>query len=271
MTEALWLDWYPELLHHVYWHRKEEFQLSSDRYAYWTLFAVVDGRFAYRIGGQEGTAKFPDLVLCPPGSDFERRVLEPLSFHFLQFHLVHRHGGSAKPSEPPFVKASLTDVKRLANTYSHLRTAVRQSDASAGSWADHLLKDLWHQHLFEQLRSPDCLSDDAVTTEDPVMAEAYRVIRESACTPLSLSAVAASLGLTPVQLTRKYRTAFGSSPSEHVTALRMQKAKALLSGTSYSLEKIAMECGYENGFYLSRIFSKRMGMSPSAFRKTYRI
>lgn len=271
MTDALWQDGTPELLHHVYWHRKEHFQLLSDRYAYWTLFAVEEGRFAYRIGDQEGTAKYPELVLCPPGMDFERRVLEPVTFHFLTFHVRHRHSGQHMLKPPQLTKLAMGDVKRLSNTYGHMRHCVRQADATSFRWADHLLKDLWNQFAYEQLRTPGWLSDGPAPTEDPVMAEAYRLIQEQACTPLSLSAVASALGLTPVQLTRKYRTAFGSSPSEHVTALRMQKAKSLLSGTSYSLEKIAEECGYENGFYLSRIFSKRMGLSPSAYRKTYRV
>ncbi|MNW10668.1 DNA-binding transcriptional regulator AraC [compost metagenome] len=51
----------------------------------------------------------------------------------------------------------------------------------------------------------------------------------------------------------------------------MRHACSLLTGTTFSLDTIAEACGYETGFYLSRIFTKKMGMSPSAYRKAYRI
>lgn len=271
MADESWLDIDPELQHHIYWHKKEQFQLESDQYPHWTLFAVADGKFAYDVGGQQGTAKFPELVLCPPGVEFKRRVIEPVSFHYLCFFFKNR-GGQLPDSHQPFPpKLILTDTKRLTNTYSQLRTVENQQGHATRLWADHLLKDIWRQYLFEKMRIPAILSDMGPDSDDPQMAEANRMILEQACVPLSLSAAAASLGLTPVQLTRRYRAAFGISPSEHVTSIRIQRACALLNGTPLNLERIAEECGYENGFYLSRIFSKRMGMSPSAFRKTYRI
>lgn len=269
MPQDPWLAWTPEFLHHYYWHKKEQFLLDTDRYAYWTLFAVEEGKFSYEIGGLQGTAKFPELVVCPPGVEFGRRVLEPVSFHFLAFQL--KAPGPAPTPRPTGIKLILGDTKRLANTYAHLRASVRQKGIAGERWAAHLLQDIWEQHLFERMRTPEVHTDEDPVTDDPCMLRAYRLIREQACSPLSLSAVAAALGLTPVQLTRRYQAAFGASPSEHVTSLRMQKACSLLSETTYSLEKIAEECGYENGFYLSRIFSKRMGLSPSAYRKTYRV
>jgi AraC family transcriptional regulator len=271
MSVESWMEWTPVFLHHFYWHKKEQFMLESDRYTFWTMFAVEEGRFSYRIGGHEGTAKFPELVLCPPGMDFERTVLEPVSFHFIAFNL--RPPGPDYPAMPipGSCKLTLGDTKRLSSTYGHLRTTARQPGTAGERWASQLLRDIWEQHLFEKKRTPEAYTDEFPQTDDPQIIQAYRLIREQACSPISLSAVAADLGLTPVQLTRRYQAAFGASPSEHVTSLRMQKACALLMGTTYSLEKIAEECGYENGFYLSRIFSKRMGVSPSAYRKTYRV
>lgn len=73
------------LVSHVYWHRKERFALEQDSYSNWTMFAVEDGRFAYRIGERSGEAGFGDLVICPPGTAFHRRTLSPLSFHFVHF------------------------------------------------------------------------------------------------------------------------------------------------------------------------------------------
>ncbi|MCZ8523462.1 helix-turn-helix domain-containing protein [Paenibacillus mucilaginosus] len=51
----------------------------------------------------------------------------------------------------------------------------------------------------------------------------------------------------------------------------MQRARTLLLETSLTLDEIADRCGYENGFYLSRIFSRKMRVPPSVYRKIHRV
>jgi transcriptional regulator GlxA family with amidase domain len=45
----------------------------------------------------------------------------------------------------------------------------------------------------------------------------------------------------------------------------------MLLETNYPLDHIAEQCGSENGFYLSRVFSKKFEMSPSAYRSTHQM
>jgi AraC family transcriptional regulator len=274
MTDAQWRHLTPVLQHHIYWHRKEQFLLATDCYPHWTLFAVEEGRFDYDIGGERGTGRFSELVLCPPDIPFGRTVTETLSFHFLAFHFVKPGGEqvSVLPGkDEALCKLSIADTKRLATTYSQLRNTARSGGASAMEWAGHLLKDLWRQYAYEQSAAPDVMHEELPLGQEPLMEQASLIIREKACTPLSLAALAELLRLTPVQLTRRYKAAFGLTPSEHVTALRMRQACSLLTGSTRSLDFIAEACGYENAFYFSRIFTKRMGTSPSAYRRAYRI
>ncbi|MNG29018.1 HTH-type transcriptional activator Btr [compost metagenome] len=55
------------------------------------------------------------------------------------------------------------------------------------------------------------------------------------------------------------------------TKVRLTRARLLLVETQDSLESIAEQCGYQNAFYFSRVFSQHMGMSPSGYRKNYRV
>lgn len=272
MGADLWWMLEPVMLHHIYWHRKKQFLLNSDCYSYWTLFAVEKGLFDYDICGQHGSAGPFELVVCPPGEPFGRWVREVLSFHFLTFQF-YRSDGTIAASLPENMNCRLSfkDTNRLGTTFNHLREAAKTGGMHALQWRSHLLKDIWGQYVYEQLAEPHVLSAEPAVPRESVMELAGRIIREKACTPLSLAQVASQLGLTPVQLTRKYKAAYGISPSEHVTALRMKEACSLLTGSTHSLETIAEACGYENGFYFSRIFTKRMGMSPSRYRKTYQI
>ncbi|MGO4275503.1 helix-turn-helix domain-containing protein, partial [Paenibacillus sp. TAF58] len=54
------------------------------------------------------------------------------------------------------------------------------------------------------------------------------------------------------------------------TLLRLQRAKSLLIDTDHTIDHIAEQCGYQNGFYLSRIFTAKLKISPSVYRRTYR-
>ncbi|MDF2922884.1 MAG: AraC family transcriptional regulator [Paenibacillaceae bacterium] len=273
MVDESWWGIVPELVLHNYWHEKEQFELESDYYANWTIFAVVEGKFQYEINGQRGTAIFPELIICPPETEFRRQVLEPLSFHFLSFRLMSADKPLlVLPGGNPG-RLVLADTHRLTATYSQLRNAAGLTGRSGMLWRDHLLKDIWRQHIFEQLfpDQSDPMPKPLSSHIDPAAEAAARLIEEHAFSSLSLSSVAEGLGITPVQLTRKYKAAYGITPSEHVTALRIRKACSLLSGTTHSLEWIAEACGYENAFYFSRIFAKRMKLSPSSYRKAYRI
>jgi AraC family transcriptional regulator len=88
---------------------------------------------------------------------------------------------------------------------------------------------------------------------------------------MTMQELAAALSITPVQLTRRFRAAYQATPSEFVTGIRLQKACLLLEDSTQSIEIIAQQCGYENGFYLSRVFSAKLGLTPSKYRKLHRL
>ncbi|MGP3740357.1 helix-turn-helix domain-containing protein [Bacillus sp. 4A_MP2] len=85
------------------------------------------------------------------------------------------------------------------------------------------------------------------------------------------------LGLTIWQLaarlskshfTREFKKATGFTPIHYLTNIRLEKAETLLKTTKYSIEEIAIQCGYRNANYLNKVFRKKIGMSPKQLRET---
>lgn len=85
--------------------------------------------------------------------------------------------------------------------------------------------------------------------------------------PITLDDVAGSIYLSPRHLGRVFKTITGSTVLEYLTEIRITRARQLLEETDMSLEDIAQECGIANGSYLSTLFKKTFGQSPSRFRK----
>ncbi|CAM5624390.1 HTH-type transcriptional activator RhaR [Streptomyces alboniger] len=52
---------------------------------------------------------------------------------------------------------------------------------------------------------------------------------------------------------------------------RLRPAQTLLRDTPLSVQEIAVQVGYETGTALSRVFTRREGVSPGAWRKTRRL
>lgn len=67
-------------------------------------------------------------------------------------------------------------------------------------------------------------------------------------------------------LRRLCRQQYGRSPMQHLTFLRMQRAKYQLSTTDDKIETIAKSLSYENPFTFSTLFKRWVGWSPSEFR-----
>jgi AraC-like DNA-binding protein len=67
-----------------------------------------------------------------------------------------------------------------------------------------------------------------------------------------------------------FAEALGAAPGEYVQRARMQKAQQLLIGTDLSVAEIGRQVGHADPFHFSRIFRKRCGTSPKAYREQAR-
>lgn len=85
--------------------------------------------------------------------------------------------------------------------------------------------------------------------------------------PLSMNSLAKELKVTPVHMARIFRMIVGISPLEYVHRLRLEEAYRLLSASSMNVSEVAMEVGFDDANYFSRLFRKKMGMPPGLVRK----
>ena len=73
--------------------------------------------------------------------------------------------------------------------------------------------------------------------------------------------------LSPSRFRALFREATGLSPLDYLLVLRLNHARQLMLQTGSSIGEVARAVGYEDQLYFSRIFKKRTGLSPSAYRR----
>lgn len=66
---------------------------------------------------------------------------------------------------------------------------------------------------------------------------------------------------------RAFRTAVGTPPHRFISALRLQRAKDMLSDTGASLAEIAYSCRFSSQSTFTRAFRKHVGVSPGEYRR----
>ncbi|WP_165444936.1 helix-turn-helix domain-containing protein [Gracilibacillus phocaeensis] len=258
-------DYTLQLLWHTYWKTKEQFDRSIDTYQNWVMFAVESGSFHYEIGREKGIASDDDIILCPPGQAFKRKIITPLALHFIGYN-IQTH--SKDELLLPQVKVTPKDRKRLSSNFSYLRRLHLSLDKRSTSRKQWIINDIW-QLICDELEA-DPIQHNAfpsLDSQDDLMNRAADWILKHAYEPIHLKELAEKIGLSPVQLTRRFQQAFRMTPTELIKRLRMHRAAKLLLDTNLTLEQISEKCGYDNGFYLSRVFTNFMNITPSKYRE----
>jgi two-component system response regulator YesN len=83
---------------------------------------------------------------------------------------------------------------------------------------------------------------------------------------ITLETIAAEVFLSPVYLSFLFKQVESMNITDYITHVRIEQAKSLLTTTNGKTYEIANMVGYQDDKYFSRIFKKRVGMTPSEYR-----
>ena len=84
---------------------------------------------------------------------------------------------------------------------------------------------------------------------------------------ITLQEISDTLHLNSAYLSRKFMQKYGIAPKDYLIEKRIAHAKRLLRESDASVMEISASVGYVDQFYFSRIFKKKEGIPPLAYRK----
>lgn len=86
---------------------------------------------------------------------------------------------------------------------------------------------------------------------------------------LSTEEIALAADMSESHFRRLFKSAYHLSPIKYVTLMRINRAKERIRYSSDSFSEIALETGFANVYYFSRIFKKEVGCTPSEYRAAH--
>lgn len=87
---------------------------------------------------------------------------------------------------------------------------------------------------------------------------------------ITLDDLAAVSAVSKRTFTRRFRQETGLSPMKWLSEQRVHRARELLEQTDLSVERVAAASGLGSGTAMRQLFAATMGVTPSAYRNTFR-
>lgn len=123
----------------------------------------------------------------------------------------------------------------------------------------HLLGELYFKGRRQTMESEPLRNMEKID-------EACAIMRENIGEPVSMEEIARKLGVSYSWFRSEFKLLTGVSPAQYQLHLRYQRARELLADSRKTISEVAYALGFETVSQFSTFFSRRAGMSPSAFR-----
>src|SRR5438067_9231950 len=91
-------------------------------------------------------------------------------------------------------------------------------------------------------------------------------IGENLANDVSLSELAAVIGMSPHYFAELFKKSTGRSPHQYILMQRIERAKQELYEPGRSVIEVGLDAGFQNPSRFARVFKKFVGISPSRFQ-----
>jgi AraC family transcriptional regulator len=103
----------------------------------------------------------------------------------------------------------------------------------------------------------------------PRLARVVDYIETHFAEPLLISELATIAAMSPVHFGRSFKAATGYTPYQYLMQRRIEHGQRMLRCVEMPVTEIAYLCGFANPSHFSTVFSKAVGIAPSAYRSRH--
>ena len=191
-----------------------------------------------------------------------------------KFELEHAAGGALLSLLPRLLHAAgrgALVAPWVETTLRLIEDEIEHSDAGADTMLARLADVLFMQVLRQHVASsPDSARGWLAALRDAHIGQALSLIHAEPREAWSAESLAAKVGLSRTRFFERFTELVGEPPARYVARWRMSAAADLLKQGGLSTAEVAERVGYSSEEAFTRVFKRRLGVSPAAYRRSLR-
>ena len=213
------------------------------------LSLCIDGQITYTHNGKDFVSDKYCALILPEGQTYSLKGDKTGDFHVINFSSLY-------PICDTVMVLKIHNRELLLRRYEELKKLFINDNYRAK------VISLFYEIIHE-------LSMEVEIGElDPAIKYIYDNYHLS---DLTNARLAEECNISEVYFRRLFKQRFNTSPKQFIIALRIQKAKQLLSEGKQKIWAISEACGFASAYHFCRIFKQHTGFTPSEYRKNNHI
>ena len=231
------------------------------------LAALYQVEMAY--DGAEGIQKaqkiIPDLIICD--------VMMPIKDGFEVCRTLKQDRRTSHI--PTVMLTAKADLQSRLQGLTHGADIYLAKPFQEEELLLHLRNLLLHRErlqryylFFSGLTGSQCVTEDLQDKAETDFVEKVKsvIVAHLADNTFTVSKLSREMTLSDSQLHRKLKALTGYSAGKMIRMIRLNNAKNLLRNQSTTIAAIAYESGFNDPDYLSKVFKREFGMTPTEYR-----
>ena len=190
----------------------------------------------------------------------------------LRYGVIDTRGTPAAVAVAPGSQDACEFAREIDRTVVELRTSLQESfGVSVTTVPGTFVNGLWTLASMPGESARLGHYSDAGTDDVPA-SSALAIARRSCCyleenyhRDLSLEEVASYAHLSPAYFSTFFRKHVGTTFTDYLAAVRIEKAKEILRETGVRVTDLARRVGYRNSRYFSQVFKRHTGCTPTEY------
>lgn len=251
-----------------------KFPVPPSKHICHTLLFIKSGIHKIKIGFEEYTTQSNEIIVIPAGQIFSiDSINDEITGFICQFHpeiLIGKYGNLEMINDFDFLKIwgkpdlgfENKEAQFIMQLLNRLQIEYTESDLTN--------LDIIQPYLIALLCeiNKNTLRTDKKGTAATVLTTKFKeLIYAHIKLQHQVNYYASMLNVTPNHLNKSIKFVTGKSATKWIEESILLEAKYLLYQTNLSVSEIAMQVGYYDQSYFSRIFKKGEGVTPIQYRK----
>lgn len=237
----------------------KHYDISRDYYDWFLMLYVCEGTIGIETNGHKYMVRPDEIALLD--CHHPHRYYCEKDGSFMWFHFF----GNSSPEYTQY----LTDQNGLVFSGAHIRRQRQLFSAILKQTGGAIVNEHQLSRDISALLRALATSQKSEGPDASLILPALDYITRHFAEEIDLDRMSELCMISKPHLIRCFRRELNCTPHDYLLDHRLREAKQRLTTSAFSIEEIAEQCGFNSVSHFSRAFRKRIGMTPSEFRKIW--